>query len=1085
MFDDASEPQTLADCLPSRSSGGRRIALERRNQNLQEMKKLLLILLLGSFAYADQVNCIKWKDANGSVIRTYCRPFTVIAGNGIALSDNNAGAITISTDGSPVAAGAGGSDTQVQFNSTGSLAGDSTVTFNSTTKQLSAQNIGAIRYAAQFAGADLGAKINAADADLGATAGEIWVAGGGAIGTQVILSSNHTLRLFPGTYTNSFGEYVPPFLLKDNSSLICSSKETVIKNSSNAANHENVVVSAYNATISASTSTEGLVPNNARQKSAGIKVEGCHFADSGLSTNTSLTATVALVNCHNCKAINNWFDEIASSHITLVGNSGTNGYFGDSDIVSGNLSSGAVDAAFSIIDNSNVDMHDNTFRHHGNGAAAFIDLESNVSTDLMEFLDIHDNVMDMSDAVNSVYGVTLQSAGTLVRHIKIHDNIMHGLPPGGTNKFVSGVTVGVNGYAANSMSDVEVYNNQISFTSSDAIGTGGVTRAWVHDNKILCAGGKAIAVFGNTLDSIIERNTVSAPLSYCDGASTNYRVLQFTTIAEVAATADRNIFRDNIAGRVIALGASSKIINTTPVLGTGVTYRVPVGFTSFSGGLATAQLAAPTLSVTTGAVGSCVISGPTVYYWRVTAVDANGGETTASNEVTQTAGGANGCPNLSWTFVPGAASFNVYRFTASNGELLIANVTGGDLFYADLGGQTPGAAYPTVNTTGRGAFFGLNNSGYEDVTEIAAPSNPSAGINRLYADSTAHTLKCLTSSGASCFVAATATALAADPADCGANTFASAINASGTLGCTSVPVAALAATSGSGSVALTTNAVFTTPNIGAATGSVSGNAGTATALAANGGNCTGNNFALGVDASGVGECAQPAFSNLSGTATDAQVPDNITISLAATATALAADPANCAAGSVAAGITAGGVAEGCAVFAVTKAAVANQFLTSYTSGTGAFTSAQPAFTDISGAATDAQVPDNITVTLAATATALAANPADCSSGQFANAINASGTLTCTTAWVVSGTSTFTTTAVASGACQTTVTTAATGTATTDTIDWAYSSAPTAATDGRLIIQPYVTANNVNFMRCNPTAASITPTALTVNWRVIH
>jgi hypothetical protein len=30
----------------------------------------------------------------------------------------------------------------------------------------------------------------------------------------------------------------------------------------------------------------------------------------------------------------------------------------------------------------------------------------------------------------------------------------------------------------------------------------------------------------------------------------------------------------------------------------------------------------------------------------------------------------------------------------------------------------------------------------------------------------------------------------------------------------------------------------------------------------------------------------------------------------------------------------------------------------------------------------------------------------------------------------------------------------------------------------LIIQPYVTANNVNFMRCNPTAASITPTALT-------
>lgn len=54
---------------------------------------------------------------------------------------------------------------------------------------------------------------------------------------------------------------------------------------------------------------------------------------------------------------------------------------------------------------------------------------------------------------------------------------------------------------------------------------------------------------------------------------------------------------------------------------------------------------------------------------------------------------------------------------------------------------------------------------------------------------------------------------------------------------------------------------------------------TAAALAANGANCTGNNFALGVNAAGVAECAQPDFSNLSGTATDAQIPDTITASL--------------------------------------------------------------------------------------------------------------------------------------------------------------------------------------------------------------
>ena len=64
---------------------------------------------------------------------------------------------------------------------------------------------------------------------------------------------------------------------------------------------------------------------------------------------------------------------------------------------------------------------------------------------------------------------------------------------------------------------------------------------------------------------------------------------------------------------------------------------------------------------------------------------------------------------------------------------------------------------------------------------------------------------------------------------------------------------------------------------GTFSGPLTGNASTASALAANGANCVGNNFALGVDASGVGECAQPAFSNLSGAATDAQIPDTITL----------------------------------------------------------------------------------------------------------------------------------------------------------------------------------------------------------------
>ncbi|MBM3942422.1 MAG: hypothetical protein FJ316_05770 [SAR202 cluster bacterium] len=128
----------------------------------------------------------------------------------------------------------------------------------------------------------------------------------------------------------------------------------------------------------------------------------------------------------------------------------------------------------------------------------------------------------------------------------------------------------------------------------------------------------------------------------------------------------------------------------------------------------------------------------------------------------------------------------------------------------------------------------------------------------------------------------------------------------------------------------------------ATTATTANTAGTATALAEDPLDCGLNAFANAIVPNGDLTCAQLNFTNLTGNATDAQVPDNITISLAATATALAADPADCAAGQFA------------------NAIAAN----------GNLTCAQVNFADVAGAATDAQIPDNITVNLATTATAL-------------------------------------------------------------------------------------------------------------------
>jgi len=68
---------------------------------------------------------------------------------------------------------------------------------------------------------------------------------------------------------------------------------------------------------------------------------------------------------------------------------------------------------------------------------------------------------------------------------------------------------------------------------------------------------------------------------------------------------------------------------------------------------------------------------------------------------------------------------------------------------------------------------------------------------------------------------------------------------------------------GTGLAVFATSPVFTTPNIGSATGSISGNAGTATALASNPTDCSANQFANAIAASGNLTCATVGVAGLS------------------------------------------------------------------------------------------------------------------------------------------------------------------------------------------------------------------------------
>lgn len=93
--------------------------------------------------------------------------------------------------------------------------------------------------------------------------------------------------------------------------------------------------------------------------------------------------------------------------------------------------------------------------------------------------------------------------------------------------------------------------------------------------------------------------------------------------------------------------------------------------------------------------------------------------------------------------------------------------------------------------------------------------------------------------------------------------------------------------------------------------------------------------------------------------------------------------------------------------------------------------------------------------------------------------------------IASGATALGTSAISSAACATVVTATATGTATTDAPIATFNSDPTAvtgyipSTSGGLTIFVYPTVNAVNFKVCNFTSASITPGAVTLNWRVVR
>ena len=185
------------------------------------------------------------------------------------------------------------------------------------------QTSGRVVEASGFQGADIGARINAADRSLGGAPGEIVARGGGRITTQIVVSAGHTLRLMRGTYAPT--TQGAPVLLGQGATLVGEGWDNSILLESTAPG-QFVVVSGQGNARRNGDADSGITVRD-------IQIKG---ANSGFS---SAPQAVSLGNCANCTVDHVWVNSTRSIGVQYGGSAEYGNYASNSRVVNGTTSS--------------------------------------------------------------------------------------------------------------------------------------------------------------------------------------------------------------------------------------------------------------------------------------------------------------------------------------------------------------------------------------------------------------------------------------------------------------------------------------------------------------------------------------------------------------------------------------------------------------------------------------------------------------------------------------------------------------------------------------------------------------------------
>jgi hypothetical protein len=347
----------------------------------------------------------------------------------------------------------------------------------------------------RYPGADLGAKINAADRALGASPGVIVARGGGRITTPIVVSERHTLQLMAGTYAPTTADI--PVLLKSGASLVGEGMERTILLESTAKDQFTVVGAHNSSRRNGDTDSDISIRD--------IQIKG---ANAGFN---SAYQAVSLGNCKNCAVERVHLNGTRSIGVQL-GGSGQFGNFAENSRVVNCLFTNVASQNLALANGRNITFENNRFVNPGQPGgpgSTVIDLEPNHVDDHLENIIIRNNFIDArTHRIQAGNGIVVQSTSLtrFVGPVLIEGNTIYGgnnVPPEITNILSNGIYV-----FGQTMRDVTIRNNKVTRTGQSGLHLEG-SHFTVLNNQFTDVGGGGLPGFHmeDVFDSRIEGNS--------------------------------------------------------------------------------------------------------------------------------------------------------------------------------------------------------------------------------------------------------------------------------------------------------------------------------------------------------------------------------------------------------------------------------------------------------------------------------------------------------------------------------------------------------------------------------------------------